>query len=266
VFEQRVSVRRGFARTSLGQLNFCVAGEGPALVLLHNTWQSSKMYAGVIPAFAQNFRVYAIETIGQGDSDPAPDRDMLMDEYARTLLEAFDSLALDDVNLVGHHTGSVIASETAIQAPNRIRKLVISGMPYWRNPTTRLANVTGAFFADYEIKDDGSHFDSIWQKRAASGYYPLEMSNEAYIDYIKPGPRTSLALRALFRWDSTAKLPQITAPTLVLCSEKDGFVKNIRHVQELVPNSTLQILPGGEAHPLYGQEAFANAVTEFCKD
>jgi pimeloyl-ACP methyl ester carboxylesterase len=90
-------------------------------------------------------------------------------------------------------------------------------------------------------------------------------SIDLFIDYIKPGPRTSMALRALFRWNSQAQLPLVTVPTLVLCSESDAFVKNIGHVAELLPNAELKIVAGGEPHPLYNQEIFTNEVAAFCR-
>ncbi|NIR60047.1 MAG: alpha/beta fold hydrolase, partial [Gammaproteobacteria bacterium] len=65
-------LHRAFADTSLGQIHYRKAGEGPPLVLLHNTWLSSRMFFGVIPDLAREFTVYALDTLGQGDSDPAP--------------------------------------------------------------------------------------------------------------------------------------------------------------------------------------------------
>jgi pimeloyl-ACP methyl ester carboxylesterase len=259
------SIRRGFADTSLGQLHYRYAGDGPPLVLLHNTWLSSKMYLEVMPELAKEFSVYALDTLGQGDSDPMPAETLEIPAYSKVLLEALDSLGLEKPVVAGHHTGSVIASEASIIAPEKIGKLVISGMPYWRNPNTRLEVQHGPMFADWAANEDGSYLVDLWKQHGGGGRYQLDTSAETFIDYLKPGPRTSSALRALFRWDSANRLPLITVPTLILCAETDGFVKNIQHVADLVPNSKLVILPGGDSHPLLDLEGFKREVTAFAK-
>lgn len=259
-------LRRAFADTSLGQIHYRTTGSGPPLVLLHNTWLSSRMFFGVIPDLARDFTIYALDTLGQGDSDAAPtDRVLEIPDYAQVLLEAFDSIGLEQPAVVGHHTGSVIASEAAVQQPQRFRKLVISGMPFWRNPATRLAQVDGPFFADWAAGEDGSGLLDAWTGHAGVQRYGEGGSTDLFIDYIKPGPRTSMALRALFRWDSQARLPLVTVPTLVLCSESDTFVKNIGHVAELIPNAELKIVAGGEPHPLYNQATFTSEVAAYCR-
>lgn len=260
------SIRRGFTDTSLGQLHYRKAGEGPPLVLLHNTWLSSKMYFPVIPELSKKFTIYAIDTLGQGDSDPAPQETLEIPDYAKVLLEALDSLGLTKTAIAGHHTGSVIASEASIQDPGRFSKLVISGMPYWRNPSTRLTVQHGPMFADWEANDDGSYLIDLWKSHGGGGRYQLDTSAETFIDYLKPGPRTSAALRALFRWDSQNRLPMITVPALVLCAETDGFVKNIQYVADLIPNSKLVIVPGGDAHPLLDIAGFIREVSAFCSE
>jgi pimeloyl-ACP methyl ester carboxylesterase len=256
---------RGFADTSLGLLHYRQLGdEGPPLVLLHNTWMSSKVYLGVMPKLAEHFRVYALDTLGCGDSDPVPpDRVLMIPDYAKVMLEALDSLGFDKPNIVGHHTGSIILAEAAIQAPEKFRKIMLSGLPFWRNPQTRLNLVETEFFANWEPKADGSHLIPLWQQHSDIRRTDPDTAAIRFIDYMKPGPRTSMALRALLQWPSREKLPQITVPTLITCAEGDPFGKNIEHVKELIPNSQLKLLPGGDEHPLYHPFAFADAIIEY---
>lgn len=258
------NIRRGFVDTSLGQLHYRTSGEGPALVLLHNTWLSSKMFTGIIPALAEHFRVLAIDTLGQGDSDPAPARQLEIADYANVLLEALTNLGAETFAVAGNHTGAVIAAEMSIIAPQRVRRLVLAGIPFWRTPANRVNNETQPMFADWEEQPDGSHLVDLWEKHGGRGRYSFGSASEVFLDYLKPGPRTSIALRALFRWDSNNRLPLITVPTLIVSAEDDFFTKRIRDVHALIPNSRLEIFPGGKPHPLYDPEWFAQAVTDFC--
>lgn len=67
VLAEGATLKRAFADTSLGQIHYRTVGSGPPLVLLHNTWLSSRMFFGVIPDLARDFTVYALDTLGQGD-------------------------------------------------------------------------------------------------------------------------------------------------------------------------------------------------------
>lgn len=256
------TIARGFARTSHGQIHYRRAGKGSPLVLLHNTGLSSRMYLGIIPALAQHFTVYTLDTLGQGDSDPVPPGNLEMADFGAIVLEALDSLGLDSIYLAGHHCGAAIAAETTIQDPARIRRLVISGMPYWRNPATRLAQLDNPRFADVPASTDGSHLQTLWTLDTVTEF-GSEYRNDAFIDHLKASPRVFAPLHALFRWDSTARLPLIPVETLLLCSDGDLFRKNMGYAQQQVPNSSLQILPMVEHHPLYNQAAFAGAISTF---
>jgi pimeloyl-ACP methyl ester carboxylesterase len=165
--------------------------------------------------------------------------------------------------MVGHHTGSIILAEAAIQAPEKFEKILLSGLPFWRNPQTRLNMAEGDFFADWAPRADGSHLVKLWEEHSQIRHTDLETANIRFIEYLKPGQRTSMALRALFRWNAQERLPKLTVPTLITIAEGDPFAKNIPSALELIPNATLKQLPGGDEHPLYNPMAFAEAIIEY---
>ena len=73
---------RGYADTSLGQIHYVEAGEGPPIVLLHQTASSSVMYARAMPLLAANYRAIAIDTPGFGMSDPPSSSQDIIEHYA----------------------------------------------------------------------------------------------------------------------------------------------------------------------------------------
>src|SRR5262245_44344222 len=116
---------RNYANTSLGQVHFREMGQGAPLLLLHQTAESGAMFSEVMPLFAKNFRVIAMDTPGFGDSDK-PAAAPGIEGYAKAVAEFLDSLGINKANVLGHHTGASIAVEFASTWPDRVIKLVLS--------------------------------------------------------------------------------------------------------------------------------------------
>ncbi len=127
---------RGYAPCRWGQLHYRAAGtegEGgaaqrPAALLLHESPQSSAIFERALPLLGERIAAYAFDTPGYGYSDPPPGPTSIP-EYAAALLEAADALGLDRFAAVGVHTGAGIALQIAVQAPERVSHVVISGTP-----------------------------------------------------------------------------------------------------------------------------------------
>ncbi len=260
---EQTRVRRGFVDTSLGQLHYSTAGAGPPLVLLHNSWLSSRMFGAALPRLASEFEVYAIDTLGQGHSDPAPPRQLEIAEYAAVLHEALDGLGLEQPAIAGQATGAVIAAEAAAQAPERVRRLVLTGLPLWRKPATRLAQLDVPMFADWQPGADGAGLLRAWEQHGREALAGYRDSTEVLTDYLRPGPRSSLALRALFRWEPRERLPLVTTPTLVLSHAGNIFSRNAPLVAELLPHAELHIATEPVPHP--HQAVFAEEIADFCR-
>ena len=124
---------RGYASCRWGQVHYRAAGtaEGgarPAALLFHESPQSSAIFERALPLLGERIAAYALDTPGYGYSDPPPGPRSLP-EYAAAMLEAASSLGLDRFAAVGVHTGTGIALQMAVQAPERVSHLVISGTP-----------------------------------------------------------------------------------------------------------------------------------------
>ena len=255
--------RRGFVATSAGQLHYRTAGAGPPLVLLHNAWLSSRMFGAALPRLAGEFEVFAIETLGQGQSDPAPAGEVEIATYAAVLREAMAALGLERPAVAGQATGAAIAAEAAAQEPAAVERLVLTGLPFWRNPATRLAQLAGETFADWEPGPDGEGLRRAWQQHGREALPGYPGAAAVLVDYLSPGPRTSLALRALFRWDPRERLPLVAAPTLILSHAGNIFSRNASLVAELLPRSELRIMTDPVPHP--HQAIFPEEIAEFCR-
>lgn len=99
--------------------------DAPPLVLLHGYTFTLVMWAPYIADFSKDYRVYAIDVMGQpGKSVPAePIRDAA--DFVEWLTATLDALNLDSVCVAGISFGGWIAVNFAMTAPERVRKVVL---------------------------------------------------------------------------------------------------------------------------------------------
>src|SRR5579862_94804 len=102
-------MQRGYADTPEGQIHYFTEGSGKPLLLLHMTPRSSTMYRRLIPTLARTRRVIAMDTLGFGNSDPAPACYKQIGDYARNVVHFLDAMGIERADVLGTFTGSLIA-------------------------------------------------------------------------------------------------------------------------------------------------------------
>jgi pimeloyl-ACP methyl ester carboxylesterase len=99
------------------------AGDGDPVVLLHGIPESWQCWKHQIPTLATQFKVYAFDLKGYGQSDKS-DGDYTMGNVARELLACLDHIGVDRFRLAGHDWGVAIADNVINQAPERVERYV----------------------------------------------------------------------------------------------------------------------------------------------
>ena len=115
-----MSVHRGYAAVSFGQVHYRYAGRGdkPVLVLLHQTPSTSEMYVELMQALEQDFRLLAPDTPGMGMSDMI-DGELTIAGLADSIAEFLDEIGIDHCFVFGHHTGALLYC-TVLRAPQNL--------------------------------------------------------------------------------------------------------------------------------------------------
>ncbi len=137
------------------------SGTGPALVLLHASPVSSAVFEPHMRLWSQEFSTIAIDTPGNGLSDPLElGRQPLIEDIADALRDTLDALGVEHCALYGRHTGASIAVEFVRRFPDRATLVVADGFPVF-SPSVR-----DAYLDDYlsEVVPDwtGSHLLWWW--------------------------------------------------------------------------------------------------------
>src|SRR5690606_6601331 len=113
----------GFADINGARLYYEVAGEGPALVLLHAGICDSRMWDDQFAAFAKHYRTVRYDLRGYGQSNPVAGR-FAHYEDLRALL---DHLGIERAYLIGVSFGGMIAIDFTLTYPQRVAGLILVG-------------------------------------------------------------------------------------------------------------------------------------------
>lgn len=208
------------------ELDFDVQGEGDAIVFIPGANDDRNGWAEVAPAFA-NYRRVLFDNRDVGQSPRATVAYTIADMAADTI-RMMDRAGIERAHVFGHSMGGTIAQEVALQAPGRVRSLVLI-----------------ATFAQMdEYLDSACHRWMHWIRTLSAEdflrntlYFWVgsdiinEMGMDALVELVRPQVEAQGAdafcrqIEAALRHDTLSRLPQITAPTLVVAGDGDMIVR-----------------------------------------
>ena len=112
------------AKIDGAKLHYTTAGHGPPLILLHGYAETSLMWKPIIPELAKRFTVIAPDLPGIGES--AIPKDGLDMKTAAIRIHALArSIGVENVAVVGHDIGLMVAYAYAAQFPKEVTKLLL---------------------------------------------------------------------------------------------------------------------------------------------
>ncbi|MER5753693.1 alpha/beta hydrolase [Streptomyces sp. NPDC002088] len=239
------SPRHAYADTRHGQIHYAEYGSGRPVLLLHQTPRSWDEYRDVLPLLGDEFRAIAMDTLGFGAS-ARPQQPFSIELFADAVLDLCAALALEKPVLVGHHTGAVIALETAARAPDLVHALVLSGMPYVDAARRKTVAEDRPPIDHVDPAPDGSHLRALWANRAP--YYPPDrpdLLERLVRDALGVLDRAEEGHLAVNRYRMEDRIGLVKAPTLALCGALDTFsLPDLPKITEAIPGARSAVLPG----------------------
>jgi pimeloyl-ACP methyl ester carboxylesterase len=106
------------------KINYKIAGRGPVVVLLHGYAQTSHMWLPLMPLLAKSHTVIAPDLRGAGGSERTAigyDKKTL----AKDIRNLVRQLGYEQVSVVGHDIGLMVAYAYAAQYPKEVGKVVL---------------------------------------------------------------------------------------------------------------------------------------------
>jgi 3-oxoadipate enol-lactonase len=202
-----------------------VHGRGEPLLLIMGLGANTTSWFAQIPEFGREYQVIAFDNRGAGRSDK-PDEPYSLGQMANDASGLLDHLGVGSAHVFGMSLGGMIAQELALRSPERVRTLLLGG-------TT--AGGPTAIFAGPEVVQTFISLAGMPLVQAIEAGLKL-MYSEEYIKQRKGELVRRLILNAhltapmyafkrqfmaIVGFDTTARLAEITSPTLVLAGTAD---------------------------------------------
>lgn len=254
------------ARVGDIELSYDRSGDGPPLLLIMG--MSGTMHhwgAPFMQELERDFEVIVYDHRDAGDStktgEPFTIADLAGD--AAGLLSALD---IDAAHVMGISMGGMIAQELVLSHPELVRALTL-GCTYCGGEGSALTTqeVTAKLAEAMSSGDRARAIRAAWEVNMSRRFAEDE---QAYAQFSEIGMRYGLPLavimnqmRAIFGHDTSARLGEIHAPTLVIHGTEDELlpVQNGRMIAERIPGARLEILDG-VGHMFFWEEPERSAA------
>ena len=237
--------RFGDAQLTTGvRLHYAEQGDsaGHPIILLHGYTDSWFSYSLAMPSIPLTYHTYALSLRGHGDSE-RPSSGYTIPDFAADVVAFMDLMGLAQVTLVGHSMGSLVAQQVALDAPERVARLVLVGSA----TNMRSENVL-QFQQAVNTLDDPVPPEFAREFQVSTIHHPVpgDFLDKAVSESLKlPARVWRAALAGQLAADYTALINRIQMPTLVLRGDHDTiFPQAAQHALVAgLPNAVLKVYP-----------------------
>lgn len=193
-------------------INYEIYGEGKPIILLHGNSETHHIFDVLVEKLKENYKVYAIDSRCHGESDNP--KDISYNLMANDIIEFIKKLKIEKPILYGFSDGGIIGLLIAVNEPELLSKLIISG-----------ANINPE-----GMKKSMLHLSKIIYFFTRNKLFKM-MIKEPNI--------------------KIEDLRKIKIPTVVLAGEKDVILsEHTKLIADNINGSTLEIIPN-ENHGSY---------------
>ena len=237
--------------TAAAELHYERGGSGEPLLMIqgmsgtHVSWGDP-----FLEPLRTHFDVVAFDNRGIGLSAPI-DGPFTIVEMAEDAVGVMDELGLESAHVVGISMGGMIAQELALAHPDRLRSLTL-GCTYCGGPSSQLMpqeNVEKVA-AGMMSGDRDKAIRASWEVNLSPSFRAEESRYATFHEMATSVPAAKrtieLQAQAIFSHDTSGRLGEITAPTLIVHGTEDGVLPypNANVIASLMPAARLETLEG----------------------
>jgi len=263
------TIRRHFAtvtgRFGTRQVHYRRGGQGPAVLLLHQSPQSSREMEPVIRAWGNRFTLIAPDTPGYGCSQPLcasgqPLKAASIEDFAAATLEFADALGLQRFGVYGYHTGASIGVALADAYPKRVAAVAANGLVI--QTEAELSEILREYLPPFVPRWDGGHLAWLWARlREQTIFFPWHVRRAAtrmqfdvppagqlqqgLLEFLDAGDHYHVAYNAAFTSHAERRLPRMKVPVLVTAAARDPLAGHLARIEK--PSATIEIAPASDA-------------------
>ena len=212
-------IMRGYTNGPDGQVHWRVAGEAtchPDLFCLHPAPYSGLAFETIMPFLAQGRRVIAPDYPGYGGSDRG---NATIESYATSVYAVIDAFSPQRaVDLLGFHTGCLVATELCATHMDNIRRVALIDCPSM-DPAKRPSLL--ASIERFQPTAELACLEQAWHmgitRRINS--QPLTRAFEMFVEMLRPAHSMRDAFTAAYSYTWEEVFPRINTQVLMLATQ-----------------------------------------------
>ena len=214
-----------------GVVHYEFFGRGRPLIFIHGWLGSWRYWVPAMDALSDEFRVYAFDLWGFGDSDKSK-RQYNVDCYANLLDSFVQELGMfGPIPLVGHALGATVALTFALKHAEFVDRVMAVSLPLHGDMVNRRF-----------LSGGSSIFDRVLGRSPMAGYDDVEReASRAAPDAI------SESIDSVVNLDLRPRLASLNLPLLVLYGENDGVITPSQPGDFKAVGSSVRVLTMPEA-------------------
>lgn len=239
------------ARAGDIELDYQRSGSGAPLLLIMGMSGTREHWSeGFLDLLRTDFEVIAYDHRGVGASTRVESSFTILDlaADASALLRA---LEIEEAHVLGFSMGGMVAQELALAHPEQITTLTLAGT-YCGGEGSALATAAATRILRDAVatRDRASAVRAAWQVNVSEAF---AAEREAHARFMEIGMGKGVAsavvmeqMRAISGHDTTARLGEIEAPTLIVHGSEDQMlpVANAHLIAQLMPSARLEMIDG----------------------
>lgn len=224
------------------RLRYAYQGDpnGEPVILLHGYTDSWFSYSQILPLLDQKYRVYSLDQRGHGESD-RPVGGYAMEQFAADVIAFMDAMKIQQATIVGHSMGSFVAQHVAVDAPERVKRLVLVATA----TTVHTNDLARQLQREVNALTDPVPEKFVYDFQVSTAFQPL--SNDFFHAVLKESMKLPAnvwreVMAEMMSPDTGVQLKKIKTPTLILWGDKDFFPRSEQDalVSE-IPNAVLKV-------------------------
>ena len=258
--------------TDQGIVHYETYGSGAPVILLHGWLGSWDTWRSTIEALGNDYRSYALDFWGFGESDKKREQFQVTD-FVDLVDQFMDRLGITSAPLVGHSMGGTVSMSVAIKYPERVQKVVVVGAPIdGRSLTILLKPFVNPLFARFM-------WSSPWLFRLGIRliYAPLITRKHARTFYEMTAHDASVttlesffhSIASLHKTNLTPRLSEIRMPALGVYGARDVLVNPNQHKvfeKGILQGEVLYLEDAGHFPMLDEPEQFNESLRKFLQN
>jgi len=269
-----VTARRFYGACRFGQIHVQAAqpaagpGAKTAVACFHTSPLSGVEFRLFQSRLAADRVVLCPDTPGFGGSD-VPPRVPTIPDYAGAMADMLEDAGYGPkgrgpVDLLGTHTGSLIAAELAAARPDLVRKVVLSSLALFSD--AQRAEMLQRYGGPQPLLTDPNFVPKAFQQSVIAGHadQSAERRLEFFAERLRAGTTSWYGPEASLTYDPIPRLKTMAQPVLLLVV-KDILAQNTRDAAALVPTGMLTDLEAVTTNAPWDAQAdlLASAVRGF---